>query len=595
MLSPAEEIKSRLDILEVIQGYLKLHKAGSNWKGLCPFHSEKTPSFMVSPSRQMWHCFGCAKGGDIFTFVSDMEGIEFADALRILAERAGVKLSRQDPQIQSQRHRIYEICELATKFFERQLVSRAGQAAEAYLQERGVHKKTIDYFRLGWAPDSWQSLRDFLNSEGYKDEEINQAGLIVESENQSYANKKTERKYHDRFRHRVMFPICDTQEQVIGFSGRLFDKAKGQTVHADAGKYVNTPNTLLYDKSHALYGLDKAKMAIKQEGGCVVVEGNLDVILSHQAGVRNTVAACGTAFGQDHFKIIKRYTDKLLLAFDLDEAGDAALKRSVMTALANNFNVMVVEMPFGKDTADVVKEKPQLWLEAVLKPVPYLESIFNKALAKFNGGDLVSKKAVLATVMPFIKSLASPLDRDYWLDELADKIKVDKNVLASELKLAQLPHSEISAAMQVNVPIASYESSAESPIGLQQLRQEEYLMALLIKYPNVLRKHISAVELDLFSQPNLVTLGKSLIAGEAANLESLDSSIILASDLLEDFVIDPEAEFLKVLNSLKRQSIQSKLKIIEADIKKAEVEKDLANLKLLLDEFNILSQKLNEL
>ncbi len=576
MLSPVDEIKSRLDIVEVIQGYLRLNKAGTNWKGICPFHSEKTPSFMVSQSKQMWHCFGCSQGGDIFSFVSKMEGGEFTDALRLLADKAGVKLSRQDPQVQSQKKGGYEICELATKFFERQLASKTGQAAVAYLENRGVHKKTIDYFRLGWAPDSWQSLRDFLRGEGFKDSDIETAGLVVRSEKSSPGRGQ---EFHDRFRHRIMFPICDTQDQVVGFSGRLFDKVPGKTVHADAGKYINTPNTLLYDKSRALYGLEKAKVPIREAGAAILVEGNLDVIMSHQAGVKNAVAPCGTAFTLDHLKTLKRYGEKILLAFDDDAAGEAALKKGVTIALANGISVMVVAMPLGKDTADVVKEKPELWLEAVAKPVPYMEFILNKTLSHFPAGSLESKKAVLANVLPFVKSISSPLDRDYWLGELSHKIKVDKSVLASELRLVKT--DEI------------YTPQPEPPKGSSglKLRQEEYLIALLLKYPH-LKKLLGEEELELLAQPELALVARSLVSGEEP--KELDSSVVLASELIVDLVTEPEAEFLKILKSLKHQNLQHKLKLIEADVKEAERAGDATNLELLLKEFNDLSKKLNE-
>ena len=564
-----------MDIVEVIQGYLRLNKAGTNWKGLCPFHSEKTPSFMVSQSKQMWHCFGCSQGGDVFSFVSQIEGMEFADALRLLADKAGVKLVKQDPQLNSQRQKLYEVCELATKFFERQLASKTGQAAVGYLEERGVAKKTIDYFRIGWAPDSWQSLRDFLRGEGYTDSEMAAAGLIVKSEQPARIASQT---YHDRFRHRIMFPICDSQEQVIGFSGRVFEKIKGQTVHAEAGKYINTPNTLIYDKSRALFGLDKAKMAIREAGECVFVEGNLDVVLSHQAGIKNTVAPCGTAFTPDHFRTIKRYAERILLAFDADSAGELALKKGVNTALVQGFNVMAIKMPLGKDTADVVKENPELWRQAVTQPTPYMQFILESTLAKFPANSLDSKKAVLISVLPFVKNIVSPLEKDFWLNEISHRIKVGKDVLDAELKLIKIETVGSDSAVD----------KTQNTDPEKRLPQEEYLMALLIKYPS-LKKHLADIDSGLFSAKTISFLADGL-AAEAG----LDSGVVLASELMADLVVEPEPEFLKILNNLKRQHIQKKLKTIEADIKQAEVGSDEASLELLLAEFNNLSKKLRE-
>lgn len=599
MLSPVEEIKSRLDIVEVIQGYLKLNKAGSNWKGLCPFHSEKSPSFMVTPTRQMWHCFGCGEGGDVFSFVQKIEGLEFADVLRMLAERAGVKLQKQDPQIQSQRKGGYEICELAARFFERQLASKTGQLALEYLKSRGINLESIENFRIGWAPDSWQSLRDFLRGENYSDKDIESAGLIVKKESgdehdsvsnprqSEYGQRQSALSYHDRFRHRIMFPICDSQGQVIGFSGRIFDKVKGRTVHEDAGKYINTPNTLLYNKSLALYGLDKAKSAIRDSGNCILVEGNLDVVMSHQAGVENAVATCGTAFSQDHSRILKRYTDKIFLAFDADIAGDSALKKSIGIAMASGLSVSVVSIPLGKDTADAVKENPGLWKESALKPIPYVAHLISRSMENFSG-TLDSKKMVLANVLPFIKTISSPLEKDFWLEELSRRVEVSKEVLNMELKKAV--SIELS---QDNIKPVFLAKESENYGKIPGFKQEEYLLSLLIKYPE-LKKKIGESELELLSQPKLISVAKNILSGENNLASFADSSVVLLSERLSDFEIDAESEFNKIILSLKRQSLHSKMKMIQADIKKAESEKDSASLEVLLKEFSNLSQKLAE-
>lgn len=606
MLSPVEEIKSRLDIVEVIHGYLKITKAGSNWKGLCPFHSEKTPSFMVTPARQMWHCFGCGEGGDVFSFVQKVEGLEFADVLRMLAEKAGVKLQKQDPQVQSQRKGTYEICELASRFFERQISSKAGQLASEYLKSRGVSSESIENFRIGWAPDSWQSLRDFLRSENYSDKEIESAGLVVRRESTqtdadltqtdaektfrefSVSSASSASSYHDRFRHRIMFPICDSQGQVVGFSGRIFDKVKGKTVHPEAGKYINIPNTLLYNKSFALFGIDKAKSAIRESGNCILVEGNLDVVMSHQAGVRNAVATCGTAFSQDHSKILKRYTDRLLFAFDADSAGDNALKKSIGIAMASGLSVSAVSIPFGKDTADAVKENPDLWKESASKPIPYIGYLISRSMENFLG-TLDSKKSVLANVLPFIKIISSPLDRDFWLEEISRKIDVQKDVLNSEMRRA-VPADSSQPASQPVFLAGKTEDASRFP----GLRQEEYLLSLLIRYPE-LRKRIGDEELELFSHPRFLSVAKNVLT-DGENIASFaDSKVVVFSERLADFEIDPEKEFCDIIQNLKKQSFHSKLKTIQADIKKAEGEGDSASLDVLLKEFSELSKKLAEI
>jgi len=279
--SPIEEIKNRLDIIEVIGSYIKLQKTGINYRAVCPFHAEKKPSFFVSPSRQLWRCFGCGLGGDIFKFVMQIEGVEFGDALRILAHKAGVELKRQTPeykQWKTERQELYEVCEWATKFFEKQLEeSKWGKEANKYLLDRGIKEENIKKWRIGYAPDVWQGLADFLKSKGYQQTKIKEAGLGLSSEKGSF---------YDRFRGRIIFPIFDLNSQVVGFGGRIFKDKDNKEI----AKYVNTPQTSLYDKSSILYGLNKAKVEIRKENVCILVEGYTDVIMAHQAGTQNVAS-----------------------------------------------------------------------------------------------------------------------------------------------------------------------------------------------------------------------------------------------------------------------------------------------------------------
>jgi DNA primase len=309
--SPIDEIKSRLNIVEVIQSYIKLQKAGANYRAVCPFHSEKSPSFFVSPARQIWHCFGsCGEGGDIFKFVMKIEGVEFGDALRILAQKAGVELKKQDPKLQTERHRLYSICEIACRFYQKQLGSgEAGQEAKKYLLDRGITEESIEKWRIGYSPDVWRSLTDFLISKGYERNEIEKAGLLLNSEKTG--------GYYDRFRGRIIFPVFDLSSQVVGFGGRIFKKgvtkalvgggSKGGTtpVPGEIGeaKYINSPATILYDKSRILYGLNKSGQSIRKNDRFIVVEGYMDAIMAHQIGCDNVVAASGTALTQFHLNI----------------------------------------------------------------------------------------------------------------------------------------------------------------------------------------------------------------------------------------------------------------------------------------------------
>ena len=312
MKDNVSKIKDRLDVVDVISGYLKLQKAGMNFKARCPFHNEKTPSFVVSPERQVWHCFGCSKGGDIFSFIQDIEGVEFPEALRVLAAKAGIELDSFNPAIKDDKARLYEVCETATKFFEKQFHSNIGKLALEYLKNRGVVDSTIQEFRLGFAPNDWNALGTFLKNCGYSENEIVEAGLAIKRNDGSGV--------YDRFRSRITFPIFDLNGQVVGFTGRIFaESSEALAKEEGQAKYINTPQTRIYDKGRILYGLNKAKMDIKQTDRCVLVEGNMDALMSYQAGVKNVVASSGTALTLNHLTLLHRYTTNLDFCFDTDK------------------------------------------------------------------------------------------------------------------------------------------------------------------------------------------------------------------------------------------------------------------------------------
>ena len=284
MSSPVEQIKQRLSVVDVIQSYIKLDKAGANFKARCPFHSEKTASFFVSPARDIWHCFGCSRGGDIFAFVMEIEGVEFIEALKILAERAGIKLKMEDPRLRNERVRLLDLMKDAADFYRRELDKR--EEVLDYLHKRGLKTETIQSWHLGYAPqesEGWRNLYEYLLSKGYSDEEMEKTGMAIKAD-------QREKRYYDRFRGRIMFPIFDFSGRVVGFSGRLYPEIEKEGV----GKYINSPQTVLYDKSKILYGFDKAKTEIRKKDACVLVEGQMDVLMSHQAGVANSVAVSGT-------------------------------------------------------------------------------------------------------------------------------------------------------------------------------------------------------------------------------------------------------------------------------------------------------------
>jgi len=562
-----EEIKSRLDIVELVGQYIKLRKTGANFSARCPFHNEKSGSFFVSPTRQTWRCFGCQKGGDIFTFIQEIEGLEFGDALRILAAKAGVELkkqSRQMAELKTERERLYDVCELAAKFFEKQLAaSAAGKEAQKYLLGRGLSSESISKWRIGYSPDSWQGLHDFLASEGYNDNEIIAVGL---------AGSSSGGRTYDRFRGRIMFPIFDFNSQVVGFGGRIFeDKSKnvGEVKPASTqgfgevkeAKYLNTTNTLLYDKSRILYGLDHAKMAVRRQNSCVLVEGYTDVIMSSQAGVENVAASSGTALTPFQLKILKRFTDNIILGYDMDLAGDTANRRGIDLALAQGFNVSVARPPFeGKDPADVIVLDPQEWRKAVENTQTIMEFYFDRAFSIGDKATPRGRKRIVDYVLPVIKVIPNAVEQAFWLQKIADRLEVRdihyEEYLREELKKVKL-----------NEYVSGSDKEAASPARPHQQRLEERILALVIKFPKTAGL-ISSEALGFFSSPAWAIV-EAIKANPDYSGQNIEGE---AKDFYETVFMEAESE------TIDERAAKEEVEFHAEQIKKTLFKKSLAKL-----------------
>lgn len=438
VLSPVEEIKNRLDVVEVIQGYLRLTKAGVNYRGLCPFHTEKTPSFFVSPSRQSWRCFGCSEGGDIITFIEKIEGVEFREALKILADRAGVRLPADNPQARSEREALLGILEEAAKFYIQELISNRGKAARDYLTERGLKPEIMEGFRLGYAPNDWRILLEHLAQIGFKPEDIEKSGLVIkksaEGATRATSYQLPVTSYYDRFRHRIMFPLADSNGRVIGFTGRVMPGARDEA----GGKYVNTPQTPLFDKGKMLYALHQAKTEIRRRGHAVIVEGQMDCIMSHQAGALQTVAVSGTALTASHLTLLKRYSENISFAFDMDAAGENATKRAISMAQENGLNIKIIRLSGGKDAADIVRENPEDWLTALEKGVSLLDFYFETAFHRNDPRTPQGKKQIADELLPIIARIPHAVEQAHWLGVLAERIQTSDQILRGELSKFQM-------------------------------------------------------------------------------------------------------------------------------------------------------------
>lgn len=438
-MEPKDLIKQKLDIGEIIGEYVQLKPAGTgSLKGLCPFHSERSPSFHVSRERQIYKCFGCDKGGDIFSFVMEMEGMTFPEALRHLGRIAGVEIPEfrpQTPGLQDKRERTLEMYELAAQYYA--LVLREypnGATAREYVAKRNIPAELREVFRLGAAPEGWDSLTSALKKKGFSEKELIEGGISLQ--------RKSGEGALDRFRNRLMVPICDAHGQVIAFTGRVIPGTPGAD---EGGKYVNSPETILYKKSDVLFGLHLAKQAVRKAGEMIVVEGNLDVIASHKADVKNVVASSGTALTESQLRQIGRYTRRIVFCLDNDDAGFAAAKRALELALnlqasGEDFDIRCLVIPedAGKDPDEIVQQNSETWRTITKHSTSIIEYVFQKTFHQFRAGSesmsVDDRKKLIDALLPYVKRLARADEQHLYLLQLADATHVTVEVLREMLK-----------------------------------------------------------------------------------------------------------------------------------------------------------------
>jgi DNA primase len=546
----------------------------------------------------------CGEGGDIFTFVMKIEGIEFRESLKLLADKAGVKLKNVSYKDSGQKSRIFEIIDVSRKFYQECLKIKTGRKAYDYLLERGLKSETIEKFQLGYAPDSWDLLSKFLKNKGYKESEIFAAGMTV---------KKDRGGYYDRFRGRIMFPISNISGQAVGFSSRVMPGGD-----ESQAKYINTPETLVYNKSRVLYGLDKAKVAIREKDLCVIVEGNMDVIASFQAGVENVVASSGTSLTPDQVKIIKRYTNNIAFSFDMDSAGIKAAERGIEIALPEDVNASVVQIPEGKDPADCIKVNPDLWRKAVGNPKQVMDFYFDGAFSKYDLHEAEGKKKIAGELLKVISKISNKIEQTHYLQVLSEKLNVDEKALVEALD--DFRRKKIS--FQVN-PARSIENIRRPEAEIRERQLQEKLLGFIIVYPQFFGELFSDVEelffgrqfREIYSSIRDLYLKEGKLSAE--NLQELKKSLQAKREFRENkqgepfFIWDTAAlrieaesenmeggaqrEIVACLTNLKRMKLQKDLKRLEANIKSAEKENDYEKQRILIEEFNKSMADLGEL
>lgn len=492
-MSVVDEVKERLDIVEVIQSYVPLKKAGRNYKGLCPFHAEKTPSFVVFPETGSWHCFGaCGTGGDVFTFVMKRENVGFGEALAMLAQRAGVELEPRSPQETEAERRLDLLREInqaaATYFRHRLLQSDEADRARRYLEGRGLSQETLERFQVGYALDRWDGLLNYLSDNGYAPEDIREAGLTVEREDG--------KGYYDRFRGRVVVPIRDPRGRTLGFGGRILGEG--------VPKYLNSPQTPLFDKSSVLFGLDQARAGMRTSGVGVIVEGYMDVMMAHQHGLNNVVAQMGTALTEAQLRLLKRSTQRIVLALDSDAAGDQATLRGLDMArqvmdrevvpvpTARGLirfeerlaaDIRIVSLPTGQDPDEVIRESPGRWLQLIAEAKPVMDYYFEALSADLDLATAKGKAEVVNRLGPLVAELGDRVQRSHYLQLLGRMVQVDEATLWQQIRQAG-GHRQPARQGRAEEPAAAPAAAREKlSLGL-----DEHCLSFALSYPDLLEQ-----------------------------------------------------------------------------------------------------------
>jgi DNA primase len=506
-MSVITEVKQRLDIVELVSEYVTLQKAGRNFKGLCPFHTEKHPSFFVFPEQQSWHCFGaCGTGGDIFSFVMKKEGIDFSQALRLLAQRGGITLSPREASSKledEKKEKLFQINEAAAEYYHHLLLGpKAGEATRSYLARRKVMPETIEGFRLGFSPDAWETLKNYLLGKGYTEKDLVEAGLIIEKE---------EGGSYDRFRKRLMFPIFDIQGRVIGFGARVLDDS--------LPKYINSPQTLIFDKSSSLYGIDRAKSAIRRKNLVIIVEGYMDVLTAHQHDWQNVVGSMGTSLTEKQVEGIKRLTNNITLALDADLAGEEATLRGKAILAYSNAEANVILLPPGKDPDEVIREDHALWQKLVGQATPILDFAFQSVISKVDINKAKDKSLAVQKLLPSLYDIKDPIQQSHYLRKLAHELKIEESAIKAALWESKAGRKR----PQLSKPTEQSRLARQ----LVSSRIEEYCLALLLQYPELrpLARELSPEHFE--STENREVFVKWQYSSDISDLESqLDTSLL---------------------------------------------------------------------
>ncbi|MBU1087540.1 MAG: DNA primase [Candidatus Omnitrophica bacterium] len=585
-----EEIQNCCDIAEIVSGYIPLKKAGRNFKANCPFHHEKTASFVVSPDKQIFHCFGCGAGGDVFSFIMKQERMDFPEAVRFLGEKVGVVVKKEEnpsyPQAGSFTGSLYIVNELAEKYFQQNLLKPGDSLAELamnYLENRGLNKTALECFNLGLAVDKWDGLLNFLQKNGISQELMLKSGLVVKNANG---------KVFDCFRNRIMFPICNSQGKRIGFGGRIWNTVSGVN-SANQPKYINSPETEVYKKSKNLYGFNQSKKFIIDKDYCIVVEGYLDVIVPFEAGIKNIVASCGTAFTSDHARILKRYTHNLVIVFDSDPAGQEATLRSLDLLIEEGLNVKIAKLESGYDPDSYVRKYGGIKFQNLVDNASSLfDYKLNLLCLKLNKLVPEEKAKIAASMLETINKIKDAILRSSYIKKLSESLMVKEELLFSELKkIKSFPTGGVDIS-KVSIP-KIYKMSKVA---------EKMLMSLMFEDGGFIKDLKQIVDYDEFSDPIAKKIVRHLYEQDLSECNPIelfkqigDTQInsFICNLLVSDMGIDNKKKsFEDCVRKIKKDKIQLQLDALHQQINRLK-QSESQELMSLLKQYNELKKEQN--
>ncbi len=590
MSSATETIKDRLGIVEVVSSYMKIDKAGTNYKGRCPFHHEKTPSFFVSPARNSYYCFGCGAKGDIFSFVQEFEKVDFLGSLKLLAERAGVELEqfRTNNGQKSESDRLYAVLEKSAEFYTANLL-RNKKALE-YLHGRGLSDKMISDWRIGYAENEWRKLHDMMGTKNVSDEDMEKVGLIKRSEKEVPGRSVS---FYDRFRARIMFPLFDASSRVIGYSGRIFG-----VPDSEGPKYLNSPDTPLFNKSEILYGYHKAKEGIREWRYAILVEGQMDLLMCHQHGFTNTVATSGTSLTIQHLEKLKKISDNLMLVYDADKAGLKATLRAWTSALSLGMDVKVASLPAGEDPASLLLKDKEAFKQAI-KHSKHIIDYYIDILLKENLPEIAFKRAVEKEVLPYIAVIDSAIERSNFISKVSLKTGIYESDIREQLEKISVNgikgnNSNGASKFDENSTAKSHNLQAES--GTYNLHISK--TSTPYKGDIVLRR---LVGLAIWKKDReIIEKIKHIVSLEEyerakQDFDSPPEDLVFEAEMLFEGSKKIDKDIEELLQELEERTLKDTLSRAMADLNLAEKKKDKAKSEELIRLCQEISIKLSEL